>query len=85
MPFPYSIADFTAAMPAVVRDEANRLTANGGITLDRFAIQAIVDRYSMDAPLEVVSDIQGNGTSLVDAPEDGTRSVRAGLLDSAIA
>jgi hypothetical protein len=70
MPFPYAIADFTAAMPAVVRDEANRLTATG-ITLDRFAIQAIVDRYSMDAPLEVVSDIEGNGTSLIDAPEDG--------------
>jgi hypothetical protein len=69
MPFPYSIADFTAAMPAVVRDEANRLTANGG-SLDRYAIQAITERYSMDAPLEVVSDIQGNGTSVVDAPVD---------------
>jgi hypothetical protein len=69
MPFPYTIDDFTAAMPAVVRDEANRLTANGA-TLDRFAVQAIVDRYSNDAPLEIVSDVDGNGTSFVDVPVD---------------
>lgn len=51
-------------MPAVVQDGANKLGA-----VDRFAVQAIVQRYSKDAPQRVVSDVAGDSTNYVDVPE----------------
>jgi hypothetical protein len=65
-----TVKDFTDAMPDVIRDEAKRLDA-----LDRFAIQAITGRYSKDAPVEVVSDVPGNGTKYIDLPTDAANLV----------
>jgi hypothetical protein len=62
---PYAISDFTAAMPSIVQDGASRLGE-----LDGYAISAILNRYSKDAPLEIVSDIPGNGTNLLPLPVD---------------
>lgn len=64
MPFPYAISDFVAAIPDVLSDDAGRVTAS----LAAFAARAIVERYSVDAPLEAVSDVQGNGTNYLDLP-----------------
>jgi hypothetical protein len=70
MPFPYSIADFVAAIPDVLSDDAGRITAS----LPTLCQRAILERYSQDAPLEIVSDVDGNGTNylaLPVAPGDG--------------
>ncbi len=64
MPFPYAIADFVAAIPDVLSDDAGRITAS----LTTFAVRAIIERYSQDAPLEIVSDVQGNGTHYLPLP-----------------
>lgn len=64
MPFPYAITDFTAAIPGVLSDASGRTTA----LLPGLVQRAILQRYSQDAPLEVVSDVQGNGTHYLPLP-----------------
>lgn len=64
MPFPYAISDFTAAIPSVFSDQSGKTAA----LLAGFSQRAIVQRYSVDSPLEVVSDVPGNGTNYVPTP-----------------
>jgi hypothetical protein len=64
MPFPYAISDFVAAIPDVLSDDSNRITKS----LPAFAVRAILERYSQDAPLEIISDVQGNGTNYLPLP-----------------
>lgn len=64
LPYPYQISDFTAAIPNVLSDADSRTTAQ----LPGFVQRAILQRYSQDAPLEVVSDVQGNGTHNLPLP-----------------
>jgi len=64
MPFPYSISDFTAAIPNALSDTSNRVAAQ----LPGLVQRAILQRYSVDSPLEVVSDVQGNGTNYLPLP-----------------
>lgn len=64
MPAPYAISDFTAAVPAVLSDPSGKTAA----LLAGFAQRAIMQRYSIDSPLEVVSDVAGNGTNYVPVP-----------------
>ena len=64
MPFPYAIADFVAEIPNVLSDDTGRLTAS----LASFVARAILQRYSQDSPLYLVSDIQGNGTNYIPLP-----------------
>lgn len=64
MPFPYAIADFVAEMPNVISDDAGRLGGNYA----PFITRAIIQRYSLDAPLSQVSDVVGNGTNLLPLP-----------------
>ena len=64
MPFPYSISDFTAAIPNVLVDASGRVAAQ----LPGLVQRAILQRYSVDSPLEVVSDVQGNGTNYLPLP-----------------
>ena len=65
MPFPYAIADFVAEIPDVISDDAVRITSGNWNAL---VIRAIIERYSADAPLYVVSDIPGNGTNYLPLP-----------------
>ena len=69
MPFPYSISDFVAQIPKVLTDDAGRLTSgpDGDVRPDLVA-RAIIQRYTLDRPLEVVSDVQGNGTTYLPLP-----------------
>jgi len=71
-PPPSPITTFTAAMPNIVHDDANRLGDLSG-----YVVQAITQRYSKDAPLEIVSDIEGNGTNLLPlpVPPDGVEAL----------
>lgn len=64
MPFPYAITDFTAAVPGVLSDGAGKTTA----LLPSLAARAILERYSQDSPLEIVSDVAGNGTNYIATP-----------------
>jgi hypothetical protein len=64
MPFPYAISDFVAEIPNVLSDDANHL----GDRLPAMVGRAITQRYSVDAPLELVSDVDGNGTNYLDLP-----------------
>lgn len=64
MPFPYSITDFANAIPDVISDDSGRITSSWPALVER----AILQRYSQDSPLEVVSDIQGNGTNYLPLP-----------------
>ncbi len=57
MPAPYAITDFAAAVPGVLSDGAGKTTA----LLPSFAQRAILERYSQDSPLWIVSDVAGNG------------------------
>ena len=75
LPFPYAIADFVAEIPNVISDDAARITSGNWNAL---VIRAIIERYSADAPLSVVSDISGNGTNYLPipvAPGSGTLPV----------
>lgn len=64
MPFPYAISDFTAAVPNVLSDT----TAKAAAQLPGLVQRAILQRYSVDSPLEVVSDVNGNGTNYLALP-----------------
>jgi hypothetical protein len=64
VPFPYSITDFVNAVPDVLSDDVGRISAS----LPALVQRAILQRYSVDSPLEVVSDIQGNGTNYLPLP-----------------
>jgi hypothetical protein len=65
LPFPYSIADFVAEIPNVLSDDATRVTPDQWTAL---VVRAIKERYSQDAPLEIVSDVEGNGTTYLPLP-----------------
>jgi hypothetical protein len=64
MPFPYSIPDFVGEIPNVLSDDLNRVASS----LPAFAARAILQRYSADSPLYIVSDIEGNGTNYIPVP-----------------
>lgn len=68
MPFPYAIADFVNEIPNVLSDDANRLGGAGGTVLAALVERAILQRYSADSPLWIVSDIDGNGTNYIPLP-----------------
>lgn len=68
MPFPYAIADFVNEIPNVLSDDANRLGGTTGTILPALVARAILERYSADAPLIQVSDIEGNGTNYIPLP-----------------
>jgi hypothetical protein len=69
LPFPYSIQDFVNEIPNVISDDAGRLTAGpDGDVRPALVKRAIVMRYSQDSPLELVSDIAGNGTNYLPLP-----------------
>jgi hypothetical protein len=68
LPFPYSISDFVAEIPHVLTDDGNRLGGPDGDVLPALVARAIIQRYTLDRPLEVVSDIPGNGTNTLDTP-----------------
>lgn len=65
MPFPYAISDFVAEIPNALADDAKRVTSGQWAAL---AARAILERYSADAPLLIVSDVEGTGTNLVALP-----------------
>lgn len=65
MPFPYAIPDFVAEIPNVLADDAKRISAN---TWTALVTRAILERYSQDAPLYLVSDVEGNGTNYIPLP-----------------
>lgn len=71
MPFPYSIADFVNEIPNVLSDDANRLGGTTGTAYPAFVARAILQRYSADSPLWIVSDIPGNGTNYIPLPVAG--------------
>ncbi len=64
MPFPYAIADFVAEIPNVLSDDTGRLTGS----LPSLVARAIMQRYSQDSPLWIVSDVEGNGTNYLSIP-----------------
>lgn len=68
MPFPYAIQDFVTEIPNVISDDADRLGGTGGAVLPALVKRAIIQRYTLDRPLDVVSDIAGNGTNYLDLP-----------------
>ena len=55
---------FTQAILPIIQDRQNWVTSD----VPRFVLQTILQRYSKDAPLVVVSDVAGNGTNLVPLP-----------------
>ncbi|HEX4039072.1 MAG TPA: hypothetical protein VHX37_13510 [Acidobacteriaceae bacterium] len=59
-----SIQKLAAAVPGVFNDSSGKTTP----LLEGFAARAVLQRYSLDAPLEVVSDVEGNGTNYVPTP-----------------
>ena len=61
-----TIIDFVDAVMPVIHDDAGKLTSG---ELARFVRQAIVGRYSSDAPLVLVSELSGNGTYFLDTPQ----------------
>lgn len=65
MPFPYAISDFVAEIPNVISDDAARIASGNWTAL---VIRAILERYSADRPLYLVSDIDGNGTNYLPLP-----------------
>ena len=68
MPFPYSIQDFVNEIPSVIFDDAERLGGVNGPQLPALVKRAIMQRYTLDKPLQIVSDIEGNGTKYLDLP-----------------
>jgi|SRR6185437_4910340 len=52
------------AIAPVIADEAGWVTD----AIPRFVVQTILQRYSKDRPLVLVSDVEGNGTALLDLP-----------------
>jgi hypothetical protein len=68
LPFPYAIQDFVNEIPNVISDDATRLGGTGGSVLPSLVERAIIQRYTQDSPIEVVSDIQGNGTNYLPVP-----------------
>jgi hypothetical protein len=68
MPFPYAISDFVGEILNVLSDDSNRLGGTGGTVLPSLVARAILERYSQDSPLWIVSDVDGNGTNYVALP-----------------
>jgi hypothetical protein len=68
MPTAHTIADFVNEIPNVISDDADRLGGTSGTLLPSLVVRAITQRYSQDRPLEIVSDVQGNGTNYLDLP-----------------
>jgi hypothetical protein len=58
------LQEFIDAITPVISDGGGWVTDS----LDRFIQQAILQRYSKDCPLELVSDVAGNGTSFLALP-----------------
>lgn len=69
---------FQQQRDTALQDAAAKLAAG-----DRDALlkQAILQRYSKDRPLELVSDVAGNGTSLVDLPTSEDADYEYGFSD----
>jgi hypothetical protein len=74
LPFPYAISDFVAEIPNVLLGDTGVISASYASLVAR----AILQRYSADSPMHIVSDIQGNGTNYIPlpvAPGDGNLPV----------
>lgn len=70
----HTIADFVAKIPDAIEDDANALGGVTGTLLPALVERTIVQRYSQDRALEIVSDVAGNSTHYLDlpvAPGDG--------------
>jgi len=61
---PDPLQPYIDAITPVIADELGWITGS----LDRFIQQAILQRYSKDRPLVLVSDVAGNGTAMVALP-----------------
>lgn len=71
-----SFDDFTDRVVGLIKDQANKLSADD---LSACIKQAIQQRYSKDRPLEKAEDSVGSGTNLIDLPaefEDGYSLIR---------
>jgi hypothetical protein len=78
------LVDFESAVASRIQDTANTLAT---ADRDTFILQAVKQRYSKDRPRELVTDVAGNGTSLLSLPagpgnpsepfEDGFSQIRA--------
>jgi hypothetical protein len=64
MPEIDSLQPFVDAITPVIADELGWVTDS----IRRFTQQAILQRYSKDRPLALVSDVAGTGTAMVDLP-----------------
>jgi len=65
---PFSIQDFVDKIPDAIEDDAAYLGGTTGTLLPALVVRTIVQRYSQDRPLDVVSDVPGNGTNYLDIP-----------------
>lgn len=73
---PKTFEQFQTAVDKRVQDSGAKLKPEAR---DECILQAILQRYSKDRPQENASDVNGNGTALLDLPpgfEDGFSSVR---------
>jgi hypothetical protein len=61
---PNPLQPFLDAIAPVIADESGWITSS----LDRFVQQAILQRYSKDRPLYIVSDVAGTGTAFTALP-----------------
>ena len=72
MPAPYAIADFCNAITDVLRDDAGRLLqapdADVVSAYTPLVQRAIQQRYSLDCPLECLSDVVSDGSSILALP-----------------
>lgn len=68
MPLPYTIQDFVNEIPNVIFDDAVRLGGVNGTKLPAIVVRAIAERYTQDSPIEIVSDVPGNGTNYLPIP-----------------
>jgi hypothetical protein len=64
LPFPYAISDFAAEIPNVIVGDMSYVP-----NINALVVRAIIERYSADSPLYIVSDIEGNGTNYIPLPE----------------
>jgi hypothetical protein len=68
LPFPFTIQEFVDEIPNVISDDANRLGGTTGTIYPALVERAIIQRYSLDSPLYIVSDIAGDGTNYLPIP-----------------
>jgi hypothetical protein len=63
LPFPYAISDFATEIPNVIVGDMSYVPS-----INALVVRAIIERYSADSPMHIVSDIEGNGTNYIPLP-----------------